>query len=73
MKIKSILVANRGEIAIRIFETAKKMGIKTIAIKTSKEPNALYVKMADDIIDFSLHAEDLPEFLDIERIIEKIY
>ena len=70
MKIKSILVANRGEIAIRIFETAKKMGIKTFAIKTSKEPNALYVKIADEIIDFSTQLEDLPEFLDIERIIE---
>jgi len=69
MKIKSILVANRGEIAIRVFETAKKMGIKTFAIKTSKEPNALYVRMADEVIDFSLTKEDLPEFLDIERII----
>ena len=69
MKIKSILVANRGEIAIRIFETAKKLNIKTYAIKTSKEPNALYVKMADEVIDFSLQTEDLPEFLDIERLI----
>ncbi len=69
MKIKSILVANRGEIAIRVFETAKKMGIKTYAIKTSKEPNALYVKVADEVIDFSIQFADLPEFLDIERII----
>ena len=32
MKIKSILVANRGEIAIRVFETAKRMGIKTVCL-----------------------------------------
>ena len=44
MKIKSLLIANRGEIAVRINETAKKMGIKTYGIKTAKEPNALYLR-----------------------------
>jgi len=70
MKITSILIANRGEIAVRINETAKKMGIKTYGIKTSKEPNALYLRLVDDVIDFSESAEEIPEFLDIERIIE---
>lgn len=70
MKIKSILIANRGEIAVRINETAKKMGIKTYGIKTSKEPNALYLRMVDDVIDFSETLDEIPEFLDIERIIE---
>lgn len=70
MKIKSLLVANRGEIAIRVFSTAKIMGIQTYAIKTSKEPNAPYLRYADHIIDFSENVEELPEFLDIERIIE---
>jgi acetyl-CoA carboxylase biotin carboxylase subunit len=70
MKIKSILIANRGEIAVRINETAKKMGIKTFGIKTSKEPNALYLRLVDDVIDFSDITEEIPEFLDIERIIE---
>ena len=68
--IQSILVANRGEIAIRIFKTAKLLAIKTYAILTSKEPNALYLKEADELIDFSDAIEDIPEFLDIERIIE---
>ncbi len=53
MKIKSLLIANRGEIAVRINETAKKMGIKTYGIKTSKEPNALYLRLVDDVIDFA--------------------
>ena len=69
MKIKSILIANRGEIAIRIMRTARKMGIRTYAIKTAKEPNAWYLEEADEIIDFSECFDDTPEFLDIERII----
>jgi len=69
MKIKSILIANRGEIAIRIIRTAKKMGIRTFVIKTAKEPNAWYLDEADEIIDFSECFDDTPEFLDIERII----
>jgi acetyl-CoA carboxylase biotin carboxylase subunit len=72
MKIKSLLIANRGEIAVRITETAKKMGIKTFGIKTAKEPNALYLRLVDDVIDFSQSFDEIPEFLDIERIIEAI-
>ena len=70
MKIKSLLIANRGEIAIRIIRTARKMGIRTYVIKTIKEPNAWYLEEADEIIDFSESFDDsLPEFLDIDRII----
>jgi len=69
MKIKSILIANRGEIAIRIMRTARKMGITTYAIKTAKEPNAWYLDEADEVIDFSECYDDTPEFLDIERIV----
>jgi acetyl-CoA carboxylase, biotin carboxylase subunit len=69
MKIKSLLIANRGEIAIRIMRTARKMGITTYAIKTSKEPNAWYLEEADHLIDFTECLSDSPEFLDIERII----
>ena len=69
MKIKSILIANRGEIAIRIIRTARQMGIKSYVIKTAKEPNAWYLDEADEVIDFSECYDDTPEFLDIERII----
>ena len=72
MKIKSLLIANRGEIAIRIIRTAKQMGIETWVIKTSKEPNALYLSSADRVIDFSDHIEDIPEFLDIEKLIKAV-
>src|SRR5512133_1061650 len=70
MKIKSLLIANRGEIAVRITETAKKLGLKVYGIKTAKEPNALYLRNVDDVIDFSQSFDEIPEFLDIERIIE---
>lgn len=72
MKIKSILIANRGEIAIRIMKTAAKMGIETWAIKTSKEPNASYLSNADKIIDFSESPESIPVFLDVDLLIEVI-
>ncbi len=71
MKIKSILIANRGEIALRIIRTAKIMGIKSYVIKTIKEPNAWYLEEADGIIDFSESFDsNIPEFLDIERIVK---
>ncbi|MFC2137343.1 biotin carboxylase N-terminal domain-containing protein [Bacteroidota bacterium] len=70
MKIKSLLIANRGEIAVRIMNTAKTLGIKTYVIKTAKEPKAMYLEIADEVIDFSETVEDIPEFLDIERIIK---
>ncbi len=69
-KINSILIANRGEIAIRIIKTAKKMGIQTYVIKTAKEPSALYLNFADHICDFTERFEEIPEFLDIEKLIE---
>ena len=69
MKIKSLLIANRGEIAIRISRTAKKLGIKTFGIKTSKEPNALYLSFVDEIVDFSESTDEIPEFLDVEKLV----
>ena len=45
-----ILIANRGEIACRVIKTARKMGIKTVAIYSDADANALHVKMADEAI-----------------------
>ncbi|WP_412563879.1 biotin carboxylase N-terminal domain-containing protein [Thalassobius sp. MITS945101] len=45
-----ILIANRGEIACRVMKTARKMGIKTVAIYSEADKQALHVKMADEAI-----------------------
>ncbi|MEH6682195.1 MAG: acetyl-CoA carboxylase biotin carboxylase subunit [Sediminicola sp.] len=48
--MKSILIANRGEIAVRIIKTAKKMGIRTVAVYSTVDRNAPHVQMADHAI-----------------------
>lgn len=49
-KINKILIANRGEIAIRVMKTARKMGIKTVAVYSTADRNALHVKFADEAV-----------------------
>ena len=48
--MKKILVANRGEIAIRVMKTAQKMGIKTVAVYSTIDRNAPHVKFADEAV-----------------------
>ena len=48
MMFNKILIANRGEIACRIIETSKKMGVKTVAIYSDADVNAKHVAMADE-------------------------
>ncbi len=45
-----ILIANRGEIACRVIKTAKKMGIKTVAVYSDADKDALHVQMADEAV-----------------------
>ena len=47
---KKILIANRGEIACRIIKSARKMGIKSVAVYSDADRDALHVEMADEAI-----------------------
>lgn len=64
MTIKILLVANRGEIARRIFRTAKSMGITCIAVYTDTDSNEPFVREADKAIRLSTNYLDQKEIID---------
>lgn len=67
-QFKKILIANRGEIAVRIIRTARKMAIKTVAIYSEADADALHVSMADE--SFSLGNGELADtYLNIQKIV----
>ncbi|MEC7919175.1 MAG: acetyl-CoA carboxylase biotin carboxylase subunit [Candidatus Neomarinimicrobiota bacterium] len=65
---KKILIANRGEIAIRIIRACKEMGIKTVAVYSKADEFSLHVKFADEAICIG-NGPPLESYLNIPRII----
>jgi 3-methylcrotonyl-CoA carboxylase alpha subunit len=69
LMLESVLVANRGEIACRIIRTAKRLGLRTIAVFSEADADALFVQMADEAhLIGPAAARD--SYLRIDRIIE---
>ncbi|NMG74374.1 acetyl-CoA carboxylase biotin carboxylase subunit [Aromatoleum diolicum] len=65
---KKILIANRGEIACRVIKTARKMGIKTVAVYSEADKDALFVEMADESVCIG-PAASKESYLVIDKII----
>ena len=66
---KKILIANRGEIACRVMKTAKKMGIKTVAVYSEADQEARHVQMADEAVCIG-PAPSRESYLVMDRIIQ---
>ncbi|WP_433911146.1 acetyl/propionyl/methylcrotonyl-CoA carboxylase subunit alpha [Sphingomonas yabuuchiae] len=66
--MKSLLIANRGEIACRIIRTAREMGLRTIAVYSEADAQALHVRMADEAILIG-PAPARESYLDAHRIL----
>ncbi|WP_323707253.1 acetyl-CoA carboxylase biotin carboxylase subunit [Mammaliicoccus vitulinus] len=67
--IKRLLIANRGEIAVRIIRTCRMMNITTIAIYSEADRNSLHVQLADEAICIGPN-QSAESYLDIDRILE---
>lgn len=65
---KKILIANRGEIALRVIRTCKEMGIKTVAVYSTADKDSLHVRFADEAICIG-PPSSTDSYLDIPRII----
>ena len=69
--IKKILIANRGEIACRVIRTARKMGIKTVAVYSDADRDALHVREADEAVHIG-PAPSSQSYIVIDNILKAI-
>ena len=70
--LKKILIANRGEIAVRIIRACREMGIRTVAIYSEADKTALHTKLADEAVCIG-PAKSTNSYLNIKAIIEAAY
>ena len=67
--LKKVLIANRGEIAVRIIRACREMGIRTVAVYSQADKEALHVKLADEAICIG-PASSIQSYLNEKAIIE---
>ena len=68
-KFKRILVANRGEIAIRVFRACKEMGIRSVAVYSEEDKNSLFRTVADESYQIGKGKTPVDAYLGINEII----
>lgn len=68
-KITKILIANRGEIAIRVMRTARELGIKTVAVYSDADKSAMHVRYADEAVHIGKSAAS-DSYLSMDKLIE---
>ena len=67
--LKKVLIANRGEIAVRIIRACREMGIRTVAVYSEADKNALHRKMADESVCIG-PAKSAVSYLNVKNLIE---
>jgi 3-methylcrotonyl-CoA carboxylase alpha subunit len=68
-RFRTLLIANRGEIACRVIRTARRMGLRTVAVYSEADRGAMHVKMADEAVLLG-PARARDSYLNVERLLE---
>ena len=69
--IKKVLIANRGEIAVRIIRACREMGIETVAVYSEADRESLHTQLADEAVCIGPSASS-ESYLNMENILRKL-